>query len=234
MNIDLNDKVVIITGAAGGLGTPTVGVFADAGASLAVVGHKMDKLEAAFGDAHLRVQADLTDESAVEQMVERVIAEFGRIDALVNIAGGFTMGAKTHETETKTWEFMHTLNATATYLTCKHVLKQMVEQSSGAIVNVGAYAATVASKQKMTPYLVSKQAVIRLTEALSAEYRQQNIRVNCILPGTIDTEQNRQSMPDANHDNWVAPADIGRVIAFLCSDMAREVSGAKIPVIGKS
>lgn len=235
MNINLQNKVIIVTGAAGGLGAATVAILQTAGAQLALVENRIEKLTEKFTlhDA-LLIEANLLEEQAVIHMVEQVVAQFGRIDALINIAGGFNMGSKLHETETRTWEFMFNLNATSAYYSCKHVLPTMLQQERGAIVNIGAYGALDNSKQKMTPYVVSKQAVIRLTEALAAEYRRAGITVNCILPGTIDTAANRAAMPNANHDNWVAPAEIGGVIAFLCSDLAREIQGAKIPVIGKS
>ena len=143
------------------------------------------------------------------------------------------MGPPVHETQEHTWDFMLDLNARSVLLTCRAVLPHMRSRGAGKIVNVAARAA-LEGKAKMGAYCVSKAAVITLTQSLAAENRHQGINVNCILPGTIDTPQNRADMPNADFDTWVPPAALADVILFLASDAARAVHGAAVPVYGLS
>jgi NAD(P)-dependent dehydrogenase (short-subunit alcohol dehydrogenase family) len=166
-------------------------------------------------------------------MVAAVKARFGRIDILVNIAGGFTMGPPVHETPDRDWDFMMDLNARTVFNTCRAVVPHLIEGSGGRIVNVSARAA-LEGKGHMAPYCASKAAVITLTESLAAELRDAGIRVNCILPGTVDTPQNREAMPDQDHTRWVPPGALADVMLFLASDAARCVTGAAVPVYGRS
>ncbi len=234
---DLTNKVVLITGAAGNLGRAAAQAFWAAGAQLALADRNVEALTEAFaawrGARCLLAEVDLFQETAVAQLVEQVIQQFGRIDVLVNVAGGFTMGPPVHETSTDTWEFMLNLNARSVFFMSRAVIPHMLAQGSGKIVNVAARAA-LEGKAKMAPYVVSKSAVIRLTESMAAELKDAGINVNCILPGTIDTPQNRAEMPKADFSKWVAPEALADVILFLASDAARAVTGAAVPVYGRS
>jgi NAD(P)-dependent dehydrogenase (short-subunit alcohol dehydrogenase family) len=177
--------------------------------------------------------ANLIKPDSVADMAERVYAHFGRIDILANIAGGFTMGPPVHETEDRDWDFMMDLNARTVFNTARAIVPRMLEQGEGKIVNVSARAATQ-GKGHMAPYCASKAAVITLTESLAAEHKDDGINVNCILPGTVDTPQNREAMPTQDHARWVPPAALADVILFLASDAARHVTGAAIPVYGRT
>ena len=236
---DMTGKVIIITGAAGNLGRATAKAFSEAGAKLAVVDRERDLVKDVFaaeipeGDRCYYAAANLMDEESVAATIQGIWDTFGRIDALINIAGGFTMGPPLHETPLETWQFMMDLNARTVFLTCRAAIPHLLAQQSGAIVNIGARAA-LSGKANMGPYVASKSAVIRLTETMAAELRHDGINVNCILPGTIDTPRNRKDMPDADFDKWVAPEAIADVILFLVSDAARAVNGASIPVYGRS
>jgi NAD(P)-dependent dehydrogenase (short-subunit alcohol dehydrogenase family) len=150
---------------------------------------------------------------------------------LVHTVGGFRAGSPLHETPLETFEFMIKLNASTVFITNQAVMPQMLKQGSGKIINVAA-AAGLAGRPKMAAYSASKAAVIRLTESTSAEVKAEGINVNCILPGTIDTPQNREAMPNANFAKWVQPESLADVIAFLASDAARDVHGAAVPVYG--
>lgn len=230
-------RVVLITGAAGSLGQAVAAGFAAAGDRLALLDLGEDALRRAYPDGDegrgLRVAANLLDAAAVGRAVERIQAHFGRIDALCNIAGGFTMGTPVHATPADTWQRMLDLNATTLLHAVQAVVPRMLAQGGGRIVNVAAGAA-LKGQALMGPYCVAKSAVIRLTEAMSAELREQNINVNCVLPSIIDTPPNRAAMPDADFQRWVAPRDLASVIQFLCSDAARAIHGAAIPVVGLS
>jgi len=236
---NLENQIVIITGATGNLGQATAHAFHQAGAKLVLVGQKKEKLQTIFSgsipenDSSLYATADLTDESSVSQLMEMILSQYGRIDVLLNIAGGFTMGPPVHETSVETWDFMLNLNARSVFLMSRAAVPTMLAQKSGRIVNVSARAG-LAGKANMAPYVVAKSAVIRLTESMAAELKNDNIRVNCILPSTIDTPRNREDMPEADFSKWVAPEALADTLLFLASDAAREVTGAVLPVTGRS
>lgn len=230
-----SDQVVIVTGAAGAVGQATAAAFAAAGARVAAVDHAADRLAALWShnDRVLQVTTDLTSEESVSEMAHTVSSELGPVDVLANIAGGFTMGPPVHETTLETWDFMLDLNARSVFLSCRAIIPAMRNRGTGKIVNVAARAA-LQGKAKMAPYIASKAAVLRLTESLAAENREQGINVNCILPGTVDTPANRADMPDADYSKWVPTADLASVIQFLASPAARGVHGAAVPVYGLS
>lgn len=236
---DLSDKVVVITGAAGNLGRAVTHAFRTAGARTAVVDRRRSNMVDAFAnsipesDYCLYVAADLMAPDSVMQMAQSVVDTFGRIDALINIAGGFASGTPLHETPLETWDLMLNLNARSVYFTSRAVVPQMLAQGSGKIVNIAARAG-LQGKAQMGAYIASKAAVIRLTETMSEELKSSSINVNCILPGTIDTPRNREDMPNANFSKWVSPEAIADAILFLCSDAARAVHGASLPVYGLS
>lgn len=231
-------KTAVITGAAGNLGHAVAQAFAREGASvalvdLAAVGLNEVRAELGAEVDCLAIPTDLIQPESVSDMAHRILAHFKHIDILANIAGGFTMGPPLHETEDRDWNFMMDLNARTVFNCCRAFIPHMMEQGSGAIINVSARAAKE-SKPYMAPYCASKAAVISLTESLAAEHRLNGITVNCILPGTLDTPQNRAAMPSAAHKNWVPPAALADVVLFLASDAARCVTGAALPVYGRS
>jgi NAD(P)-dependent dehydrogenase (short-subunit alcohol dehydrogenase family) len=175
--------------------------------------------------------ADVTSAASIAAWVEAVKQKWGRADVLVNIAGGYKSKAVL-EMDEADWDFMLNLNARSAFLTCKAVLPLMLEQGGGKIINIGAKQALGAGR-KSAAYAASKAAVLRLTEALSAEVRDQGINVNAVLPSTIDTPANRASQPDADYGKWVSPEDLAAVIVFLASPAANAIHGAQIPVYGK-
>lgn len=234
------DKVFLVTGATGNLGQAVARALYDTGANLILADLSVEKR---FGEVFPHMvgketcffahATDLMDESAVAHLIEHALERFGRIDGVVNIAGGFRAGTPVHETELETLEFMFNLNARTVFLTSRAVLPHMIERGQGKIVNIGARAALKGSKN-MAAYGVSKTAVVRLTESISEEVKVHGINVNAVLPGTIDTPPNRKAMPDADYDCWVRPEALADVILFLLSDAARAVHGAALPVYGLS
>lgn len=235
---DFSDRVVIVTGAAGNLGNAVARAFQAAGAQLVLVDRAADRLPRLFPDLvdsphhFLATSVDLTNADAVEATVDETVKRFGRVDVLVNTAGGYRAGTPVHETPFETWDFMLNLNARTVLIASRAVIPHMLRQGRGSIVNVAARAA-LKGDAKMAAYSVSKSAVVRLTESMAAELKNDGINVNCVLPSTIDTPQNRQAMPKANYSRWVEPEAIADVILFLASDAARAVQGAAIPVYGK-
>ena len=236
MRFSFENHVVVVTGAAGALGSTTAELFFRAGANLALVDISFAKLTHPRWKNAKNVglfETDLTDLNSVNSSVANIVDRFKQIDCLANVAGGFKMGTMVHETSVADWEFMLNLNAKSVFLMCRSVIPHMLEKKKGKIVNVAARAA-IEGKAKMAPYCVSKAAVITLTQSLAAEHKMNNINVNCILPGTIDTPTNRADMPDANFSNWVPTTDLANEILHLCSEQAKGVTGAAVPVYGKS
>ena len=222
-------RTVMLTGAAGNLGRAVAAAFGEA--NLVLVDLKRGSLQ--DGERQMFIAADLLDAKSVQAAVDQAVQRFKRIDVLCNIAGGFRMGSPVHETSDKDWDFMLNVNARTVLNTSRAVVPVMLEGGGGKIVNIGAFAAQKGAGQ-MGAYIASKSAVIRLTETMAAELREQNINVNCVLPTIIDTPENRAAMPKADPKRWVAPHDLAQVIVFLASDAARAIHGAALPVTGLS
>jgi len=234
--LDFQDRCVLLTGAAGNLGRALAAAFAARGAQLALVDLKREALEKAYGaenERRLFAAANLLEQGEVERAVRAILARFGRIDVLVNVAGGFRMGEAVHETSDQTWNLLFDLNAKSLLHAVRAVVPHMLAAGGGKVVNIGAFAAQKGGAQ-MGAYAAAKSAVIRLTESMAAELREKNVNVNCVLPTIIDTPENRAAMPAADPARWVAPADLANVILFLASDAARAVHGAALPVAGLS
>lgn len=235
---DFSNRVVVITGAAGNLGVVTARAFQTAGASLVLVDRSPDRLQKLFPELadsaqhFLATSVDLGDVAAVEQMVQETIRRFGRIDVLVNTAGGYRAGTPLHETSLEDWDFLLNLNAKSVLISCRSVIPAMIKQAGGKIINIASRAA-IMGEANAAAYSVSKTAVVRLTESMAAELKDKDINVNCVMPGMIDTPLNRQAMPEADHRKWVAPEALAEVIMFLASDAARAIHGAALPVFGK-
>jgi NAD(P)-dependent dehydrogenase (short-subunit alcohol dehydrogenase family) len=236
---DFSTRVVLITGSAGALGQVAAQSFAKAGAQLALLDSRADRLQEIFkdlsasGDHFLAGSTDLTQAESVRHSIEQVIDHFQRLDVVLNIAGGFRAGQPLHETPTDVWDLMFDLNARSVYNVGRAAIPQMLKQGSGKFISVAARAALHGSANQAA-YTASKSVVLRLTESMAAELRESNINVNCILPGTIDTPANRSSSPDADYSHWVDPQDLINVMLFLASDAARAIHGAAIPVYGLS
>ena len=222
-------RTVMLTGAAGNLGRAVAAAFGDA--NLVLLDLKRGSLQ--DGERQMFIAADLLDAKSVQAAVDQAVQRFKRIDVLCNIAGGFRMGSPVHETSDKDWDFMLNVNARTVLNTSRAVVPVMLGGGGGKIVNIGAFAAQKGVAQ-MGAYIASKSAVIRLTETMAAELREQNINVNCVLPTIIDTPENRAAMPKADPKRWVAPQDLAQVIVFLASDAARAIHGAALAVTGLS
>lgn len=229
-------RTVLITGAGGNLGRAVADSFERAGDSLVLVDRSADALERAFPGTsadRMLVAVDLLQADDVEQAVGRAAAQFGRIDVLCNLAGGFAMGTPVHTTGDAEWQRMQDLNVRTLLNMARAVVPLMLQRGRGRIVNVGANAAQRGAAH-MGAYIAAKAEVLRLTETMAAELREHGINVNCVMPSIIDTPQNRADMPDADPKRWVAPEQLAAVIAFLASDAADAVHGACIPVTGLS
>lgn len=229
-------STVMVTGAAGNLGRAVADVFANSGANLVLLDMRREDLESRYGlegDGRLFAPANLLDLEQVQTAMQAAMARFGRIDVLCNLAGGFRMGDAVHATPASTWDFVQDINIRTLLNMARAVVPHMLEHGGGKIVNVGAYAAQRGAAY-MGAYCSAKSGVIRLTETMAAELREQHINVNCVLPTILDTPDNRAAMPDADPTRWVAPKELASVVAFLASDAASAVHGAALPVTGLS
>ena len=235
--MSVENKVTIISGASGGLGTVVSRKFYEAGASLVLVGSRPAGVEALAGELGggertLAIGSDLVDPAGAEQVVAATLERFGRVDILLNLAGGFTGGKPLSESGVEDLQQMLDINVWTTYNLCRAAIKPMLARQWGRIVNTGSRDAE-RGRAKYSAYSMSKAAVLRLTESLAAEVKGSGITVNAILPGTIDTAANRQSMPQADFSTWVKPATIAETLLFLVREETA-ITGAAIPLYGRS
>ena len=239
MSERFSGKVALVSGGTGGLGRAVVLAFLAEGASVAVPYFNQAEFEAlrsSAGEHSSRLEGmkiDVTDEAAVTQLVDRIVAEHGRLDAMVNTVGGYAGGVKLWELDTKVFDRMLSLNLRAGYALSRAAVVPMLKQKYGSIVNVAAKAAWDHGAGA-SAYAASKAAAVAMIDSLAADVKGTGVRVNSILPSIIDTEANRNAMPGADYATWPKPEDIARVILFLCSDDARVIHGAAIPVFGDS
>ncbi|HET9670137.1 MAG TPA: SDR family NAD(P)-dependent oxidoreductase [Casimicrobiaceae bacterium] len=232
--MDFYEQTVIVTGASGHLGRAVTAAFAAQGARLVLAARSKAALDSAFGEesaARAHVAADLTHSADAQTLAAQALDRFGRIDVLVNAAGGFRAGEPVHETTDETWHYLFDINARTMLCASRAVVPTMLAQGSGRIVSVAASAA-LKGTAGIGAYSASKAAVVRLTESMSAELRERGINVNCVLPTTLDTPENREAMPDVDPSRFVALGDLACIIVFLASPAARPIHGAAIPVTG--
>ncbi len=227
--MQLEGQVVAITGAFGALGQAVVKAVLAQGAKVAAIDRAGEPRES-LGAAQLFGNVDLANELSTRTTMDVIVGKLGRLDALVNIAGGFrweTVG----EGKLETWDQLYQLNLRTVVSACKAALP-LLPDNHGRIVNIGANGAVKAGAG-MGAYAASKAGVARLTEALAEEVKARGITVNALLPSIIDTPANRADMPEADFGKWVTPAQLADVIVFLLSPKSQAITGALLPVTGK-
>jgi NAD(P)-dependent dehydrogenase (short-subunit alcohol dehydrogenase family) len=239
MSAKFDGKTVLVAGGTGGLGRAVSLGFLEEGAKVIVTYRaqkEFDALKSAAGTNGSRLEGhtvDVTDEIAVRQLVEKILGKHRRLDAMVNTVGGYAGGTTLWDLETKVFDQMLALNLRAGYALVRAAVRAMLKEGHGAIVNVAAKAA-LDHAGGAAAYAASKSAAVALFDSLAADLKGSGIRVNTILPSIIDTEANRKAMPKADFAKWPKPEDIARVILFLCSEDAKVIHGAAIPVYGDS
>jgi NAD(P)-dependent dehydrogenase (short-subunit alcohol dehydrogenase family) len=232
-------KVALVAGGTGGLGRAVSLAFLQEGATVIVTyknQSEFDTLRSAAGPNSSMLQGgqvDVTDEVAIRKFVDRVLTEHSSLDILVNSVGAYVGGVKLWELDIKTFDQMFALNLRSGYLLSRAVVPAMLKQKRGAIVDVVAKAA-IDHAAGAAAYAASKAAALAMMDSLAADVKGTGVRVNSILPSIIDTEVNRKAMPTADFTKWPKPEDIARVILFLCSDDAKVIHGAAVPVYGES
>ena len=224
----MDGKVVVVTGALGALGVVVVDEALARGARVASVDHAPTQVPAT-ADLFELGGVDLTDAAQARKAIDAAASHFGKLDALINIAGGFAFETVA-DGDPRTWQRMYALNVATALNASRAAIPHLVASGSGRIINVGAMGALQAGSG-MGAYAASKAGVHRLTEALATELKGR-ITVNAVLPSIIDTAANRASMPKADFAKWVTPKELADVILFLASDRASYVNGDEITVDG--
>lgn len=223
---NLNGKTVIITGAKGGLGTSVTRAFLDAGANVCGVSRSI----AAADFPHARftaMPAELGSREAADLLIERA----GRVDALVHLMGGWSGGARVEDTDTATFDRMFELNVRSAFFVLSAAARAMRRQGSGRILAIAGKAAAVPQAESVA-YSASKAALVSLVQGLAAELEGTGITANAVLPGTMDTPQNRAGSPNADPSRWVQPAHVAELLVYLASAAGASVTGAAIPIYG--
>jgi NAD(P)-dependent dehydrogenase (short-subunit alcohol dehydrogenase family) len=224
---------VLIAGGTGALGGAVVRELLDAGYDCTVtwiVEKELERAREAYGDRASFVQADLVDPAGG---ADEAVASVDDLEAVVDLVGGFSDGPLVHEASWDEFDRMLRLNLAPAYNLAHVAMPRLVERGGGSFVAVSARAA-LRPFAGAAGYITAKAAVLAFVQALDAEYRKQGVRANAILPSVIDTPANRASQPDADHSNWVQPADIAKVVRHLVSDDAGVTSGGAIPVYGRA
>jgi len=228
--MNMEGRVVLITGAKGGLGTSVTERFLEVGAT--VVGTSRSIKQSDFNHPKFTaIAADFSNGAAVNDLVNQVVSRFGKIDALAHVMGGFAAGTVA-ETDDKTWDMMRDLNLTSAFYILRAVIPHMRKAKYGRIVAVGSLAA-VESHAGLGAYVTSKMAMAALVRTVALENADANITANVVLPGTMDTHANRAAMPDADFSKWVQTADVAKLIQTLASDEAAQITGTLVPIQGK-
>jgi NAD(P)-dependent dehydrogenase (short-subunit alcohol dehydrogenase family) len=232
VSFDFDGTVALVTGACGALGSATAAAFAEVGATVAAadvvdVDSEDSLLDPETVDSFHR--GDFTDESVVAETVEAVVAEHGRLDHLLNVAGTWRGGDPVEETAVETFDMLLDVNLKTMFLASKHALPHL-QETDGAIVSVSAEASLEGGTGD-APYRASKAGVRLITESI-AEENLGTVRANAVMPSVLDTPMNREMMEPS--DDWVQPSEVAEVMLFLCSDAADVTSGAAVPVYGES
>lgn len=239
MNGRFSEEVVLVAGGTGGLGRAVSLAFLEEDARVVVTYRNLEEFAAlksaagAKGSSLEGHRVDVTDEAAAGRLIGTVLTEHGRLDALVNTVGGYAGGTKLWELDTKVFDQMLALNLRPGLLLARAVIPAMLKKGRGAIVNVASKAA-LDHESGAAAYAASKAGALAMMDSLAEDLKGTGVRVNSILPSIIDTEVNRRAMPKADFAKWPKPQDIARVILFLCSDDARVIHGAAVPVYGAS
>lgn len=231
--------IVIVSGAAGFLGSALVAHFIKNGAKVAAVDvpHASARLSSSaeqFGSAYLPLPLDVLDANAWNTALSTVEAKLGAPEGAALLAGGFAWTGPMHAAADDAWDNMMNMNAATVHASLRALLPGMVARRKGSIVAVGARpAVNPASGTGMASYTASKAAVTALVQTVAAEVLEHGVRVNAVLPSIIDTPRNRIDMPNADFSKWVTPESLAGVISFLLSDAGRDISGALVPVYGR-
>jgi NAD(P)-dependent dehydrogenase (short-subunit alcohol dehydrogenase family) len=226
----MKDKIVVVTGANGGLGNYVTKSFLAAGATVIGVSRKIQQSDF---DSPLftALPAEISTAAGAKSMVESVLSQFGRLDVVIHTVGGFAGGKSIAETDDATFQRMFDVNLNSTFYLLRAVLPAMRKTGNGRIIAIGSRAA-LEPGAGVGAYSASKAAMVSLIRTVALENKNGGITANVILPGTIDTPVNRKAIPNADVGKWVQPANIASLITWLAGEAGKDVNGAAIPVYG--
>jgi NAD(P)-dependent dehydrogenase (short-subunit alcohol dehydrogenase family) len=228
----MQGKIVLVTGANGGLGSHVTQAFLDAGANVVGTSRKIQQSEFANRN-FVAMAAELSTPQGANALVEQVVARFGRIDVLAHTVGGFAGGQSVAQTDDVTFQTMFDLNVNSTFYLLRAALPVMRDTGNARIIAIGSRAALVPGPA-VGAYSASKAAMVSLIQTVALENKDAGLTANVILPGTIDTPTNRNAMPNADTSQWVRPSTIASLMLWLTGDAGKDVNGAVIPVYGGS
>ena len=234
----MESKTILLTGASGSLGSAVVKKFINQNYNLILIARKTEKISQLVNsltdnDQNILVlSGDVTSEVSVREFISKGIERFQHIDILINVAGTYLGGKPLYKSDTQIWDDLFNLNAKSFFILTKILVPHMIDNGSGIIINTSSKGALEVSPNSGL-YSASKNVSLKLTQTLAKELVDKNIRINAILPSTIDSRPNRESMPDKDFSKWVKPDSIANVIEFLISDNAKDITGASIPVYGR-
>jgi len=226
----MKNKVVLVTGANGGLGTHVTEAFLRAGARVIGTARKIQASDFAAGD-FIAIPGDLSNESGARAIVKQSIDKLGRLDIVVHTVGGFAGGTSVGETGEATLDRMLDLNLKSLFYILRAALPELLKTGDGRVIGVGSRAA-LEPGAGVGAYSASKAAMVSLMKTVAQEHKASGLRANVVLPGTIDTPANRKAMANADFSKWVRPQAIADLILWLAGDAGREVNGAAIPIYG--
>jgi NAD(P)-dependent dehydrogenase (short-subunit alcohol dehydrogenase family) len=226
----MKGKVVLVTGATGGLGVPVTKAFLDAGATVVGTARKINPADFPGLDFNA-IPADVSSPDGARNLVDQVVNRFEKLDVLAHTVGGFTGGQAIPETEEAAFQQMLRMNLHATFYLMQAAIPVMRKAQCGRIIAIGSRAA-VEPGPRVAAYSASKAAMVSLIRTVALENQDRGITANVILPGTMDTLGNRAAMPNADFSKWVRPATVASLMVWLARDAGQDVNGAVIPVYG--
>jgi NAD(P)-dependent dehydrogenase (short-subunit alcohol dehydrogenase family) len=226
----MNGKIVLVTGANGGLGTSVTQAFLEAGAT--VVGTSQSIQQSAFGSANFTaLPADVSKLEGSKRLVDEIVGRFGKLDVLAHTVGGFAGGQSVADTDDGTLQRMLDVNVQATFHILRAAIPALNKTGDGRIIAIGSRQA-VQPGRNVGAYSASKAAMVSLIQTVALENTKAGLKANVILPGTMDTPGNRQAMPNADFSKWVQPSSVAGLMVWLAGEAGRDVNGAVIPIYG--
>jgi len=228
----MKDKVVLVAGANGGLGTSVTRAFLDAGAIVVGTSRKIDQSEFTVGN-FTAVPADISNAEGARKLIADILSKFGRLDVLAHTVGGFAGGSTIAEMDDASFQGMFDVNLYATFYLLRAAIPPLRKSGNGRIIAIGSRAA-VDPGPKVGAYSASKAAMVSLIKTVALENQDSGLTANVILPGTIDTAVNRKAMPNSDFEKWVQPKSIASLIVWLASDAGKDINGAAIPIYGRA
>lgn len=228
----MKGKIVLVTGANGGLGTSVTQAFLDAGATVIGSSRKIEQAEFSSGN-FTALPGDVSSPKGAKSLLDQIISKFGGLEVLAHTVGGFAGGQSIADTDDKTFQQMFEMNLNATFYLLRSAVPALRKSGNGRIIAIGSRAA-LEPGAGVGAYSASKAAMVSLIRTVAAENYDAGVRANVILPGTMDTPANRKAMPDADFSKWVKPASVASLMLWLAGESGKDVNGAVIPVYGES